>query len=56
MEALYKRKGKVGVGNKEKRKELSRLASKAKREEILDSKRRMPLGELNVAGKYTLVN
>ena len=51
MESLYKRKGKLGLADREKRKEFNKQKSKAKKEQMIDSKRRMPLGELNVAGE-----
>lgn len=51
MEALYKRKGKVGFSDKEKRREFNKQCSRAKKDEIIASRRRMPLGELNVSGK-----
>ena len=49
METLYKNKRKLGLGNIEKRKELNKYCSKAKKDEIIASRRRMPLGELNVS-------
>ena len=52
MESLYKRRGKVGLADRAKRSELSKQNSKAKKAEVIDSRRRLPLGELNVAGKW----
>lgn len=50
MEALYKRR-KVGLADREKRKEFNRQCSKAKKDGIIDSRRRLPLGELNITGE-----
>ena len=47
MEALYKRKGERGFTDREKRKELYKITSKAKRDDLVASRRKMPLGEIN---------
>ena len=39
--ALYKRRGKIGLTDREKRKEDNKLNSKAKRDDLLASRRRM---------------
>ena len=49
--ALYKRRGKIGLTGREKRKEVNKLNSKAKRDDLLASRRRIPLGELNKQGE-----
>ena len=41
MEGLYKSKGRFGVGGKEKRKELNRLQSRSKRDDLLAARRNM---------------
>lgn len=55
MEALYKRKGKFGLTGRDKRRESSKLHSQAKRDDIIATRRKIPLGDLSVASEY-LVN
>ncbi len=50
MEALYKPR-KVGFADRNKRKELHKTSAKAKRDDLIALKRKMPLGELN-GGKH----
>ncbi len=50
MEALYKCKGKFGVSGREKRKECNKLNSKAKRDSLIASKRKMSI-DLNVSSE-----
>ena len=51
MEALYKRKGKFGAGGREKRKECNKLNSRAKRDSLLASRRKMSV-DLDVTSEY----
>ena len=51
MEALYKCKGKFGVAaGREKRKECNKLHSKAKRDSLIASRRKMSI-DLNVSSE-----
>lgn len=55
MEALYKSKGRFGApgAGREKRKECNKLKSRAKRDSLLATRRKMSIGtDLNVTSKF----
>lgn len=52
MEGLYKSKGRFGLSGREKRKEINRLHSQTKKNDLLASKRKISMGRLDAESKF----